>query len=66
MPTLDDVLAGVPRDEALTTQEVADRVCDPAERWALRGTIRNRLYALESLGLVISDDNRPMRWLRPA
>lgn len=58
------VLTGVSFNEARTTQEIADMVCG-AESWALRGTVRNRLYALERRGLVICDEQQPMRWVRP-
>ena len=62
--TQEQVLAAVAYDEALTTQEVAARACG-ADAWAERGNVRNRLYELEAQGLVICDENRPMRWLRP-
>lgn len=64
LPTEDDVLAAVSYDEARTTQAIADAVCG-ALSWPRRGTVRNRLEALEARGLVISDDERPVRWMRP-
>lgn len=58
------VLAAVAYDEARTVMEVADVACG-TEAWRYRALVRNRLYELEAQGLVICDDERPMRWLRP-
>lgn len=63
-PTEVDVLAQVSYDEARTTQEIADLVA-PRRGWEQRGNVRNRLYSLEERGLVICDEDRPMRWIRP-
>lgn len=61
-PSLVTVLGAVAEDEARTASEVLVVLGLP---WALRGTVRNRLYELERAGLVIADDNRPLRFLRP-
>ena len=63
IPTDDDVFAAVSSDEALTTMEIAERVCGQRS-WEERTNVRNRLYDLEERGLVICDENRPMRFLR--
>lgn len=62
--TLAAVLVGVAFDEARTTAEVAHQVCGE-EGWRHRTNVLNRLYELEAMGLVISDDERPVHWLRP-
>lgn len=58
------VLAAVSFDEALTTAEVASGACG-VEAWRHRSNVLNRLRELEASGDVISDGNRPVRWLRP-
>lgn len=63
LPTLEAVLEGVSYDEARTISEIGDAVAGNLA-WELRGTIRNRVYELETMGLVINDGNRPSRWIR--
>lgn len=63
-PSSGQVLAAVSYDEALTTSEVASRACG-VDAWRHRSNVRNRLRELEARGAVISDENRPVRWLRP-
>lgn len=62
--TREAVLAVVAYDEACTVSEIAERSCG-RDAWAERTNVRNRLYELEAAGLVICDENRPQRWLRP-
>ena len=61
------VLAVLSPDAAFTVQEVAGRVAESTgeDAWAIRGTIRNRLYNLEQMGAVICDDERPLRYMIP-
>ena len=61
-PTAPVVLNVMPRNEALTTSEIHNRL--PDSPWSQRTTILNRLRELEVLGLVIQDHNRPTRWLK--
>lgn len=63
LPSLDAVLAAVSYDKARTISEIGQLVAGP-DSWALRGTIRNRVYELELMGLVISNEDRPSRWIR--
>lgn len=63
LPSLEAVLEGVAYDEARTISEIGDAVAGN-QAWELRGTIRNRVYELESMGLVVSNEDRPSRWIR--
>lgn len=63
LPTLEEVLEGVDYDVARTVSEIGDAVAGNRS-WELRGTIRNRVYELERMGLVVSNDDRPSRWIR--
>lgn len=64
--TAAEVLDAVSYDEARTVSEVARLASvDGREAWRNRSNVRNRLYELEAQGLVICDEERPSRWLRP-
>jgi hypothetical protein len=60
----DEVLAAVSYDEARTVSEIASIAYGRAA-WDYRMTVRLRLLDLETDGLVICDENRPMRFMRP-
>lgn len=64
LPSRGAVLHAVSFDEALTVMEIAERAA-PGRAWEQRTNVRNRLAALEADGLVIADDNRPVRYMRP-
>lgn len=59
--TQEAVLAVFGRDDALTVMEVADRVAG-WESWPMRGTVRNRLYALADMQVLIESEERPRRF----
>lgn len=56
---LTDVVAAVARCEPATVMEVLAELGGP---WEDRGTVRNRLYELVELGLLIDDEARPLRF----
>lgn len=55
---------GVAFDEARTAMEVAAAAFGP-NAWDQRQNVRNDLYSLCEQGVVICDEERPMRFLRP-
>jgi len=61
-PSRRDIIEAVRACQPATVAEVTDVACPPSERWRLRGTVRNRLYELETIGAVVCDDERPMRF----
>lgn len=58
------VLEAVSFDEAFTVMEIAQRAYG-FDSWDERTNVRNALADLETAGLVISDENRPVRYMRP-
>jgi predicted transcriptional regulator len=58
--TEEAVMGVVVEHEPCTVTQVLDAI--PGTRFADRGTVRNRLYALERKGLLISDEQRPLRF----
>jgi hypothetical protein len=65
--TREQVLAAVSHDEAWTVTEVCIIIAKALDlsAWAIRGTVRNRLEALAGEGIIIADDGRPVRFMRP-
>lgn len=55
---------GVAYDEARTAMQVAEHAFG-TDAWAQRQNVRNDLYSLCDQGVVICDEERPMRFLRP-